>query len=92
MTTYLDERTDVDLEAWMNREIELICELKRPPIEGGHRCDLPAEWIVIVVNPCHTNQKSFLACDYCHGNIVRLGIACGDCRAEVEIRSIERLK
>jgi hypothetical protein len=93
-TLVVDERTDIDLEAWLNHEFEQVCELLLPPLKGNGPCLNTAEWIMYVKKYCSCSIPIvLLICTPCKDRaIVNGGATCGACKQFVKLRWIDRSK
>ncbi|HTF53654.1 MAG TPA: hypothetical protein VK735_39930 [Pseudonocardia sp.] len=86
------ERSDVDLdlEAWLDHEIEIGCEVLEPYSDNA--CGRPSNWLLI--GDCgtagHTSQA--FACDPCKGIFTQHHMVCSQCNCFAAPRLVERVR
>lgn len=93
---------DVDLEAWLNHELDRRCDLLRPdPALSGPginiqtQCKNAAEWLLSAVGECgHVGAVSQFMCVECHSRVVHewWHVCCVECHSRATITWVERVR
>lgn len=94
---------DIDLEQWLEGEIEKTCEVAflpdgRPNLGKQNPeyrpCERPAAWALSVrlICPDKDALRTFYICDTCQAQMIHQGIMCGTCGTSATITWTERIR